>query len=257
MTHPACALCAGPAVLLDRATGAHYCADHLADKVEEAFRAALRGPDGLRSGERVAVAFSGGKDSSVLLHLLATVAAPELGLSLAAVTIDEGIAGYREQTVAWARTLAARLARLAVTALLSAVLIIPAVGLVTGVWPDSLLLVAAILLPLAVAAGCVGVLYGLAFRATLPAFFSALVTAFGSWIVGDAFKPAAAVGGWYESASMLTPNHYAIHALFPRFYGTGLGGVTTAQSLIVLSAAAVAGMAAAVIAYRRRVAEKG
>ncbi|MEN6340933.1 MAG: TIGR00269 family protein [Methanospirillum sp.] len=109
MTSQPCAACAGPAVYLDRATGTHLCADHLAERVEETFRASLRGPGGLAGGERVAVAFSGGKDSSVLLHLLATVAVPELDLTLVAVTIDEGIAGYRDETIAWARTLAARL----------------------------------------------------------------------------------------------------------------------------------------------------
>jgi uncharacterized protein (TIGR00269 family) len=109
MTHPSCAACAGPAVYLDRVTGEHLCGDHLSARVEATFRATLRAPGGLHGGERVAVAFSGGKDSSVLLHLLATVAAPALDLALVAVTVDEGIAGYRDETVAWARTLAARL----------------------------------------------------------------------------------------------------------------------------------------------------
>ena len=109
MTHPSCAACAEPAVYLDRATGEHLCGDHLSARVEATFRATLRAPGGLHGGERVAVAFSGGKDSSVLLHLLATMAAPELDLALVAVTIDEGIAGYRDETIAGARALAARL----------------------------------------------------------------------------------------------------------------------------------------------------
>ena len=100
---------AEPAVYLDRAAGEHLCADHLTARIEATFRATLRGPGGLSGGERVAVAFSGGKDSSVLLHLLASLAAPELGLALVAVTVDEGIAGYRDETIAWARTLADRL----------------------------------------------------------------------------------------------------------------------------------------------------
>jgi len=109
MTQLSCAFCAEPAVYLDRATGGHLCAGHLSARVEETFCATLDAPDGLTGGERVAVAFSGGKDSSVLLHLLATLAAPTRDLALVAVTIDEGIAGYRDETVAWARTLAARL----------------------------------------------------------------------------------------------------------------------------------------------------
>ena len=100
MTHPSCAACPEPAVYLDRASGEHLCGDHLSARVEATFRATLRAPGGLHGGERVAVAFSGGKDSSVLLHLLATIAAPELDLTLVAVTIDEGIAGYRDETIA-------------------------------------------------------------------------------------------------------------------------------------------------------------
>ena len=102
MTFPTCAACSEPAVYLDRVSGAHLCAGHLSERVEETFRATLRAPGGLSGGESVAVAYSGGKDSSVLLHLLATVAASELELSLVAVTIGEGIAGYRDETVAWA-----------------------------------------------------------------------------------------------------------------------------------------------------------
>jgi uncharacterized protein (TIGR00269 family) len=109
MTHPSCAACAEPAVYLDRVTGEHLCGDHLSGRLEATVRATLSAPGGLHAGERIAVAFSGGKDSSVLLHLLATIAAPELDLALVAVTIDEGIAGYRDETIAWARTLAARL----------------------------------------------------------------------------------------------------------------------------------------------------
>lgn len=109
MTMPTCAACAGPAVYLDRILSEHLCADHLVARVEETFRETLRAPGGLAGGERVVVAFSGGKDSSVLLHLLATAAPPALGLDLVAVTVDEGIAGYRDETIAWAQTLAARL----------------------------------------------------------------------------------------------------------------------------------------------------
>ncbi len=109
MTHPTCAACPEPAVYLDRISGEHLCADHLAARVEETFRETLRAPGGPARGERVAVAFSGGKDSSVLLHLLATAAPPGLDLTLVAITVDEGIAGYRDETIGAARALAARL----------------------------------------------------------------------------------------------------------------------------------------------------
>ncbi len=107
MTHPTCAACPEPAVYLDRVSGEHLCAGHLAERVEATFCETLRAPGGPARGERVAVAFSGGKDSSVLLHLLATAAPP--ALELVAITVDEGIAGYRDATIGVARELAARL----------------------------------------------------------------------------------------------------------------------------------------------------
>lgn len=50
-------------------------------------------------GDRVAVALSGGKDSSALLFLLFKLLPAWRDAELVAVTIDEGIAGYRGATV--------------------------------------------------------------------------------------------------------------------------------------------------------------
>jgi len=50
-------------------------------------------------GDRVAVALSGGKDSTALLLLLHRLFGPRDDVRLVAVTVDEGIAGYREATI--------------------------------------------------------------------------------------------------------------------------------------------------------------
>ncbi len=60
-------------------------------------------------GDRVAVALSGGKDSTALLLLLSRLIPAWQNVQLIAVTIDEGIAGYREATVKAAEDLAHRL----------------------------------------------------------------------------------------------------------------------------------------------------
>ncbi|MGD9937946.1 MAG: TIGR00269 family protein [Methanoregulaceae archaeon] len=109
MNRLGCSYCGGDAVYLDRATGEHLCEPHLAQRVENSVRRAIGASGGFFEGERIAVAFSGGKDSSVLLHLLATVFRPETGIDLIAITIDEGITGYREETVRAAKELAVRL----------------------------------------------------------------------------------------------------------------------------------------------------
>jgi tRNA(Ile)-lysidine synthase TilS/MesJ len=50
-------------------------------------------------GDRVAVALSGGKDSTALLLLLSSLFPAWQNVQMIAITIDEGIAGYREATV--------------------------------------------------------------------------------------------------------------------------------------------------------------
>ena len=60
------------------------------------------------AGSRVAMALSGGKDSTVLLSILNGIARETRDLDLVAVTVDEGIAGYREETLRAAAAMAAR-----------------------------------------------------------------------------------------------------------------------------------------------------
>lgn len=109
MNRLSCSFCSGGAIYLDRESGEHLCESHLIARIEDAVRCEIRSAGGFQSGERIAVAFSGGKDSSVLLHLLVNVVKPETGIDLVAVTIDEGIAGYREATVQAAKDIATRL----------------------------------------------------------------------------------------------------------------------------------------------------
>jgi cytoplasmic tRNA 2-thiolation protein 1 len=53
-----------------------------------------------RRGDKVAVAVSGGKDSTVLAHLMCTLNARHgYGLDLFLLSIDEGIAGYRDDSL--------------------------------------------------------------------------------------------------------------------------------------------------------------
>ena len=59
--------------------------------------------------DRVAVALSGGKDSTALLLLLQRLLPAWEDVRLIAITIDEGIAGYREETIRSAEQLTGRL----------------------------------------------------------------------------------------------------------------------------------------------------
>jgi uncharacterized protein (TIGR00269 family) len=93
---PACDLCGKAAVFLDRIRNRHLCAAHFIDDVEERVGRTIQEYAMVQPGDRLAVALSGGKDSTVLLHLLRRLFS---GADLVAVTVDEGIDGYREATL--------------------------------------------------------------------------------------------------------------------------------------------------------------
>jgi uncharacterized protein (TIGR00269 family) len=86
--------------------GDHLCTEHLARSIAERFRREMhRQAPRFRSG-RVAVALSGGKDSSTALHLTQRYFARRPTVDLVAISVDEGIAGYRAATLTKARELA-------------------------------------------------------------------------------------------------------------------------------------------------------
>ena len=62
----------------------------------------------VKDGERIAVAVSGGKDSTALLFSLHKILAGR-DVEMVAVTVDEGIAGYRDDTIKAARAIAEQL----------------------------------------------------------------------------------------------------------------------------------------------------
>jgi len=187
-----------------------------------------------------------------MLSMTTFLAASILGAFLTAQEFEfRTIVEYRLAPVPVALILGTRLARLVLSALASASVLLVAVGLVTGYWPDSLLLVGLILFPLAVIAGCLGVLAGLVLRKSIPAFLVGLVGSFVGWIMGSAFGLAAGFGGWYERVSRLTPFTHATELLFRRYYGANIGSpLISAFFLAFFSVGMVALMA---LAYRWRV----
>lgn len=65
-------------------------------------RGLIEGHELIKPGEHIAVALSGGKDSVLTLHALSDLRS-DLDFELTAITVDEGIGGYRSEGVMVAR----------------------------------------------------------------------------------------------------------------------------------------------------------
>lgn len=96
---PPCSLCTEPAVFHDRRTGRHLCRDHFIADVEGRVAGTIRLREMIRPGDHIAVALSGGKDSTALLMILTRLLPTWDSVRLSAITVDEGIHGYREETI--------------------------------------------------------------------------------------------------------------------------------------------------------------
>jgi len=86
-------------VVLQRYSGAHLCQSHFLDSVEDRVRAELRRQLPPSGTERIVIGVSGGKDSSTAAYVLRSMLSHRRDVALEAVTIDEGIAGYRDQAL--------------------------------------------------------------------------------------------------------------------------------------------------------------
>jgi uncharacterized protein (TIGR00269 family) len=104
-----CSKCDSVAIISQRYSGRHLCADHFTEEFEQTVLKALHKGRMIEDGDRIAVAVSGGKDSTALLYVLDKILADgleEQKVELFAITVDEGIKGYRDDTMKLARKVA-------------------------------------------------------------------------------------------------------------------------------------------------------
>ncbi len=100
-----CSKCSERAVVFSRS---HLCQSHFLEDFERRVEETVRKNDMIKEGDRIAVAVSGGKDSVALLFCLQKILAGR-DVELVAVTVDEGIAGYRDDTLKVAKMIAEHL----------------------------------------------------------------------------------------------------------------------------------------------------
>ncbi|VVC03968.1 tRNA 2-thiocytidine biosynthesis protein TtcA [Candidatus Bilamarchaeum dharawalense] len=93
-----CSQCKNNAIVFLPYSSKHLCEQHFIRMFDKRFRKTIRLFSMLRKGDRIAVGLSGGKDSCVLLHSLHQLQ-KDLPFEMIAITIDEGIKGYRAKTL--------------------------------------------------------------------------------------------------------------------------------------------------------------
>jgi uncharacterized protein (TIGR00269 family) len=108
-----CDRCGREAVTHADYAGSALCGDHLCEWVERRVRRRVREDDLLPADatpedpERWVIGLSGGKDSAVLTHVLDETFADDPRVELIALSIHEGIEGYRDESLAASEELVA------------------------------------------------------------------------------------------------------------------------------------------------------
>ncbi len=94
-----CDLCGRRAVIHQRFANRHLCKRHFVEHFERRVKYAIKKFNMIEKGDKIAIALSGGKDSVTLTYVLHKLYGHRNDLEFVAITIDEGIEGYRPPTV--------------------------------------------------------------------------------------------------------------------------------------------------------------
>jgi len=97
-----CSKCKKPAVTFIRYNGTHLCKDHFIDYFERRVKKDIKKQGNTIDGAKIGIAVSGGKDSMVTLHIVNDIFSKRANVDLFAITIDEGIKHYRDESIKFA-----------------------------------------------------------------------------------------------------------------------------------------------------------
>ncbi|MGQ4833249.1 MAG: TIGR00269 family protein [Candidatus Asgardarchaeia archaeon] len=94
-----CSKCDKPAVVVPREINIPLCKDHFIEYIERQVVKAVRKHKMFKYDDYIGVAYSGGKDSTVLLYILSKIERKFPHSNLIALIVDEGIHGYRDSAL--------------------------------------------------------------------------------------------------------------------------------------------------------------
>jgi len=94
-----CIKCKKPAVTFIRYNGTHLCKNHFIEYFEKRVKKNIKKQGRTEGTTKIGIALSGGKDSTVVLHLINDIFSKRSSISLFAITVDEGIKGYRDESL--------------------------------------------------------------------------------------------------------------------------------------------------------------
>jgi uncharacterized protein (TIGR00269 family) len=95
-----CNKCRRTAILFQEYSGQHLCKQHFEADVEAKAKHEIRRHQWMIPGDHIAVALSGDQSSSALLYFLKKLTSNRRDIRISAISIDEGIAGYRDPAYA-------------------------------------------------------------------------------------------------------------------------------------------------------------
>ena len=97
-----CSKCKRPAITFIRYNGTHLCKDHFIEYFERRVKKDIKKQGKNPEHYKIGVALSGGKDSLVALHIINNIFSKRPNIKIYAITVDEGIMGYRNESIKFA-----------------------------------------------------------------------------------------------------------------------------------------------------------
>ena len=92
-----CSFCSNKSIHFRKYEGHHYCEKHFTQSIEKKVKKTIRINKLIQSGDKIAIALSGGKDSSNVLFLFNKIFKNNPNVEFFAITVNEGIKGYRNE----------------------------------------------------------------------------------------------------------------------------------------------------------------